>query len=398
MQDGSRDSLLIVSTSYPEKGDGSEAAGAFVADLVSELSRHHPVRVVAPGAHAGEIRDEGRIRVHRFSSPGRPLSLLTPTNPLHWPAIIATLSSLRAQTLAAASDGRVLHTLALWALPSGWAAEALRRKQGVPYSVWVLGSDIWSLGRIPVVRSMLRRVIQGADHCYSDGLQLGDDAESISARKFSFLPSTRDLQGVRRSSWASAPPFRFIYLGRWHYNKGVDLLLDALELLGDDDWLRIEEIHIAGGGPMEPLVRARVGALRDAGRPVRLSGFLDRGQASGALLAADYLLLPSRIESIPVVFSDALKAGLPIIAMPVGDLPRLMHGGALGPLSTSVTAGAFADALRLALATAPVDYIVTLQSTAPTFDLPSVARKLSRELTGSSSQVDEGGGRGPVES
>ena len=125
-----RDTLLIVTTSYPQRGDGSEAAGAFVADLAASLAERVPVRVVAPGNEAGDKDQRGTVQVRRFSSPGRPLSLLSPARPSDWPAIVGTLRSLRAQTLAAADDGRVAHTLALWALPSGWAAAALFRRRG----------------------------------------------------------------------------------------------------------------------------------------------------------------------------------------------------------------------------------------------------------------------------
>lgn len=351
-----RDTLLIVTTSYPQRGDGSEAAGAFVADFAQAMAEHVPVRVVAPGGVSSADVERGDISVHRYSSPGRPLSLLSPLRPTDWPAIMGTLRSLRAQTLAAADDGRVAHTLALWALPSGWAATALQREQGVPYSVWVLGSDIWSLGRIPGVRSMLRRVIRGATNRFADGLQLAVDAAAIGGKPFEFLPSTRRLDGQRNRPLASAPPYRLLFLGRWHPNKGIDLLLQSLALLDEASWSAIQDVHIAGGGPMEDIVRQRVAGLQSLGRPIRLSGFLDRVQATAALSDADYLLIPSRIESIPVVFSDAMKMQLPVVSMPVGDLPALVRRHAVGTIATGVDAAAFADAVRRTLTRSPSDF------------------------------------------
>ncbi|MBK8122824.1 MAG: hypothetical protein IPK54_04560 [Dokdonella sp.] len=41
--------LVLVTTSFPIAGDGSEAAGSFVSDLVEEVAVKTPVRVVAPG-------------------------------------------------------------------------------------------------------------------------------------------------------------------------------------------------------------------------------------------------------------------------------------------------------------------------------------------------------------
>jgi glycosyltransferase involved in cell wall biosynthesis len=214
--------------------------------------------------------------------------------------------------------------------------------------VWALGSDIWSLGRLPLVRGLLASISRGADAAYADGLQLARDAEALSGRQFEFMPSCRGLRGVRERNVADSPPYRFLYLGRWHVNKGTDLLFDALDALGDSDWRRIAEVHVAGGGPLQDIVEQRTKRLLAAGRPLRLSGFLNRSDAERSLADADRLLLPSRIESIPVVFSDALAYGLPVVSMPIGDLPDLLSGGG-GWLARDVGAEAFADAIRASL-------------------------------------------------
>ncbi|MFC4528481.1 glycosyltransferase [Dyella halodurans] len=281
------------------------------------------------------------------------MSLLSPSRLTDWPAIVKTLAAMRAETFAANSDGRVGHVLAFWVLPSGWAAMGVSRRFGVPYSLWALGSDIWSLGRIPGIRTVLKHVIGGASFRFADGLRLGDDAEQISGHPFAFLPSARRLNKLRAQPLASSPPFRFLFLGRWHVNKGIDLLLEALTLLDDGAWARISEVHIAGGGPLEELVRCRVDDLLRKGRPVRLSGFLGREAAEDALGNADFLLLPSRVESIPVVFSDAMKMQLPVVSMPVGDLPGLISEYGVGVLANAISAPAFAQAVEGALSMSP---------------------------------------------
>lgn len=381
----SRDTLLIVTTSYPDQRDGSEAAGAFVADLAGHLAQHLPVRVVAPGRVVGPCAaSPGEVSVSRFASPGKPLSLLSPTRPGDWPDILRTLSSLRAQTLAADSDGRVKHVLALWVLPSGWAAAAVARSSGIPYTVWALGSDIWSLGRLPLVRSILARVIRGANGRFADGLQLAQDASAIARLSFEFLPSTRQLAGARaRSGEPGTAPYRVIFLGRWHPNKGVDLLLDALDRLEEADWLRLREVHIAGGGPMESAVQARVKALKLQGRPIRLSGYLDTVAASAAIAESDWLLIPSRIESIPLVFSDAMKLGCPVVSMPVGDLKVLIESEpSCGVVAADVTAASFARALSHALQQSPADYDAGIAIAAKRFDLESIACRILSTIHG----------------
>lgn len=375
-----RDTLLIVTSSYPIRNDGSEAAGAFVADMAEALARHCPVKVVAPGAIAGSSERTGDIHVRRYAAPGQPLSLLSPTSPSDWPSIARTLHSLKAETLAAAADGDVAHTLAFWALPCGWAAAALKNARGVPYSVWALGSDIWSLGRYPLVRQLLRKTIRSADQRYADGLQLADDASRIGGVPVGFLPSTRKLDVPEARVYAIRPPYRLLFLGRWHPNKGVDLLLDSLDMLEPGAWSLISQVHIAGGGPLADLVFKRVSGLQASGRPVRLSGFLDRQAAGRAFAEADYLLLPSRIESIPVIFSDAMKAGLPVICTPVGDLPRLVKEGRVGRVAEAADPVAFAAAVASGLREPPSSFGEALRVAAKRFDIGAVASQLVADL------------------
>ena len=378
-----RDSLLLLSTSYPEAGDGSEAAGAFVADLAKRLAVSVPVRVVAPGIQPGQTESTGALTVRRFASAGRPLSLLSPTNPQDWLDIFRTLRSLRAQTLASNSDGRVAHVVALWVLPSGWAAAALARKHGIGYSVWALGSDIWSLGKFPMVRTLLRRVIRGARHRFADGLKLAQDAGALSGTSFEFLPSTRDVP-LRASTRGGAHAQRLLFLGRWHPNKGIDLLLEALGMLDETTWQRLSEVHVAGGGPLEPDVRQRVAELQAKGRPVRLSGFLAADAAHAAIARADWLLIPSRVESIPVVFSDAMKLGCPVVSMPVGDLRQLVSNEpACGIVASEVTARSFAVAIARALAGSPTRFQAGVVRAAARFDLDAVASRILEAAFGS---------------
>jgi glycosyltransferase involved in cell wall biosynthesis len=376
----SRDTLLIVTTSYPMASDGSEAAGSFVADFAKAMTRYMPVRVVGPGLVEGIDISCDAVTVRRFASASKPLSLLSPLKPWHWFSIVRILYSLRAQTLAADSDGRIKHILALWVLPSGWAARVLARSSNIPYSVWALGSDIWSLGRLPVIREILAQVCSEADTAYADGLQLATDGEKISGRPFVFLPSSRLFGAVRTKAVAHKPPFRFVFLGRWHRNKGIDILMDALGKLTDADWRSIDEVHIAGGGPLHELVHDAVNALKLKGRAIRISGYLDREHAAEALSSADRLLLPSRVESIPVIFSDAMTCGLPVVAMPVGDLPVLI-GTDIGWLAPNVSVSGFLQAIR--------DSLIgqhnpnAFACIANKFDINATTFKLSRRMNGS---------------
>jgi glycosyltransferase involved in cell wall biosynthesis len=369
--------IVLVTTSYPDAEAGSEAAGGFVADFARELSDHARVTVVAATGADSSVRKEGALSVHRFKVPRWPLSLLRPYWPGDWLPVIETLKrGSRALDDVFVTD-RPDYVFALWALPSGHWARRMARKHGVPYGTWALGSDIWSLGRVPVLRGYLGRVLADATHRFADGLQLQRDVEALCSRTCEFLPSSRKLVGSGQDPVAANAPYRLAFLGRWHPNKGIDILLRALDRLSDEDWSRISEFRINGGGPLHDETHAGVGRLRDAGRPVSLGGYLDKDEAVALLEWADYVVLPSRIESIPVIFSDAAQLRRPLIATPVGDLPELLGTHDCGVLAKSADSDALTEAIRQATRTSAASYVTGIDNVVQQFDVAATARRVT---------------------
>lgn len=362
--------LVLVTTSFPVHGDGREAAGAFVADLAEELALELPVRIVAPGPRSFQEEWARGVEVYRYRAPDVPLSTLRPWRPRDAVAVASVLASGKRAVARAVAGGPTKHILALWALPSGSWARAVSHATGIPYSVWTLGSDIWVLGRIPVIRGRLMRVLADADTCFSDGLLLADDTRRLGGRDVEFLASSRRLIAQRPELPRATPPYRLVFLGRWHVNKGVDVLMEALGRLNDEDWSRIEEVRIFGGGPLEPTVVSAATRLNAAGRPVHVGGYLDKAAVIQEISVADYLLIPSRVESIPVVFSDAMKLGCPVICSPVGDLPELVHQEGVGLCARAAGDSiAFAEVIREALRQSPRSFTAGLAPTAARFSL-----------------------------
>jgi len=100
-----------------------------------------------------------------------------------------------------------------------------------------------------------------------------------------------------------------------------------------------------------PLAQAVEAMLKSRGRDARLVAFHGRPQEELALAmsAADVLLLPSFHEGSPNVVKEALAAGLPVVAAPVGDCAERLVGvtpGAVVPREPS----AFASAVESVLA------------------------------------------------
>jgi glycosyltransferase involved in cell wall biosynthesis len=376
---GNLDSLdyhvVMISTSFPDLNyqPGGDLAGAFSADFASQLAKHANVTVIAPSGR-NIVEKMGDVTIRRFAVPSLPLSLLKPYNPGHWPKIIATLKAGQNALRQVVEETPVNHIFALWALPSGYWARSVMRSKGIQYSIWSLGSDVWVLGKVPVVKGILRRVLLDAGARFADGFVLKQDIENICGKECLFLPSSRKLPDTGPKQQAEQPPYKLAFLGRWHPHKGVDLFLDSLSVLSEEDWSKIKEIRVCGGGPLEDAVKIAVNELKKAGRPVALEGYLNRQEAADLYHWADYLVLPSRIESIPVIFSDCMQGRLPLISTPIGDLPRLMEEYKVGVLAEDVTAPALAQAISRALSGSPAAFSGGLDKALEQFDVTAAAR------------------------
>ncbi len=103
-------------------------------------------------------------------------------------------------------------------------------------------------------------------------------------------------------------------VGRLHPQKGYDVLLEALPLLGD------AVVAVAGDGPLAAELRARAPQVRWLGR---------RTDVADLYAAADVVVLPSVWEARSLTAQEALRAGRPLVATDVGGLRELVGDGAV---------------------------------------------------------------------
>jgi glycosyltransferase involved in cell wall biosynthesis len=118
-------------------------------------------------------------------------------------------------------------------------------------------------------------------------------------------------------------------IGAVTFDKGHDVLLDALETVSDLAW----HCECVGSLEREPGFVERLrrrslnGGLRGrVGFPGPRTGIdVDRSYA-----AADLLVLPSRAETYGMVVTEALARGLPVVAADVGGVTEALGHGADG--------------------------------------------------------------------
>ena len=137
------------------------------------------------------------------------------------------------------------------------------------------------------------------------------------------LPSSTEPRGLGLSA---------LFFGRLSAEKGVRTVLEAARLAPDIP------VVIAGGGPLEPEVRAA---------PVTYLGRLDQDGLSGALDDAAFSLAPSEwYENQPFAVLEAFAAGRPVVATRIGGLPEIVRDEVTGLLVSPHSPVELAAAMR----------------------------------------------------
>lgn len=137
-----------------------------------------------------------------------------------------------------------------------------------------------------------------------------------------FYPGLRDeyRQQIRRELGVDDGEFLLLFMGGLWREKGVDRLLEAMEIIADPD------IHLAivGSGDTES-----VAEFMPDGYPENIH-FTGHQQPEGYFGAADAFVLASRVEGLPLVMVEAAASGLPLIVTPVGGSGALVEEDVTG--------------------------------------------------------------------
>jgi len=124
-------------------------------------------------------------------------------------------------------------------------------------------------------------------------------------------------------------PLQLLFVGNFARRKGIESLLAALPRAERD-----LELHAVTNDLAAPQPGVHVHRGLAAGTPEMTDRFRQ----------ADVFVLPSRADAVPWVVVEAMAAGLPVVATPVGAIPELIgDAGVLVPVDDT---DALADALR----------------------------------------------------
>lgn len=126
----------------------------------------------------------------------------------------------------------------------------------------------------------------------------------------------RTLRGqreeVRNSLGLAAGDMAYLVLARFDWQKGHDILVDALELMQQRGWLSPDlRFLLAGDGPLFEQIHRRVEEA-NLGGSVQFLG--RRTDVARLFNAADMMLAPTRWEGLPIAVLEALALGCPVLA------------------------------------------------------------------------------------
>jgi len=347
--------IHIITSSYPAyPDDPSGTMGLFVRQFALELAAMGHSVIVQPVARKKEYFPDPGVTIVPTPWKGgdqelASMSLMSPKN--WWYFLLLFINGIK-NTIKINDKYKIDRTLCMLVVPSGIFGVAGKLKNKTPYDVWILGSDIWKVRKIPFLgKFIISRVARFSDRVFADGLQLCQDVENITGEPCELLHSSRKLPVPQEQLFLSdsLKIRHFLFVGRYHINKGPDLLIKAINLLPRDVRESVR-IHMFGLGPMQAQLQSMISEmkLQDC---ISLHGPIEAQEFSDYLQSVSFLVIPSRIESIPVVFSDALQIGTPIISMPVGDLGGIIKQHRCGIVAMDTNPEALAVSIEESLST-----------------------------------------------
>lgn len=182
---------------------------------------------------------------------------------------------------------------------------------------------------------------------------------------------SRDTAQVDFGWWDENIPhiIRLVAAGRLTYQKGFDLLIEAIAICRDPS---LQLVLLGDGTARDEL--QRLTAEHGLASQVRFVGFQKNPYPFFA--NADAFILSSRFEGFPNVVLEALACGTPVIATPApGGVKEILEGLGGCVLAESISA----EALAKAMASFTAGYRISPEAVAP-YSVASIVRKYEEVL------------------
>jgi len=315
--------LLFVSPLPPPTGGISNW---MVAVRESALAERWEIRVVNSSPSAADVTGHSRLRLGRVADALRILR-----------QVVVALVRFRPAAVH-------VNTSYFWAFLRDGFVIRLARLAGARTLLHLRGGDFpeWAEGASAGWRSFILATLRKTDRviALTAHTQHWLEAE-VGADRVRYLPNfvRLDAQGAPPDRSARSGPVQVLFVGWMLEAKGVRELLAAARGLPDARFTFV--------GPEEPSFTATIAdEVRALGDRVRVLPAQPREEIFRLYREADVFVLPTWREGFPNVVIEAMAAGLPVIATPVGAIPEAIEDGKSGVLVPVRDAAALEAALR----------------------------------------------------
>jgi glycosyltransferase involved in cell wall biosynthesis len=349
--------VLLLVTGYPSSSDSQR--GIFNMRSARRLAATVTMTIVhlrswRPGLPFLEVERDGNLTIRRLSIPQFHLGARFADRTLHWN--IQTLIHfgwLGARHLMPSHD--VIHSVGAVSAASvgcDWS-----RRTGMAHVVQAIGDD---------VNTFLPQYANAGWinwHRRVDGVACNSHA--LQQKLLSLYPFLENIHTVCRGvdlkefsptgessgNFAECPGVRFLFLGGFPFDrtygrnpKGGQTLMAAWEL-ADSKGIGTSAFLTIGGPNLDSSALQKWRAGLKHPESVQIAGAIPPTGVPNWLRGCDAVLIPSLVEGMPNLATEAAACGKPVIARPAGGLPEIVQHGRTGLLFESTEPQDWAEIL-----------------------------------------------------
>jgi glycosyltransferase involved in cell wall biosynthesis len=139
------------------------------------------------------------------------------------------------------------------------------------------------------------------------------------------LPPVPALAASQVAPYETRPNL-ILFLGRLEVSKGIFDLLEAVAAVR----AALPDVRLVCAGDGQRIAVARYAERLGIADAVKFTGWVGPSGKRALLETAAVFALPSYDEALPFGLCEAMAAGLPVVASPVGGVPEVVTDGASG--------------------------------------------------------------------
>jgi glycosyltransferase involved in cell wall biosynthesis len=311
--------LIFSFVYYPRFIGGAEIAVKEITDRIHQDTVEFEMITLRVDSDLPKVEKIGNILVHRIGIPG-----FLAVNKYLYPF----LSALKGYHLYRKSPYDL--AWAIMANYSGFGALFFKLfHMKVPFLLTLQEGDPidYILKCVKPVAPIFKMIFTHADRIQAISKYLADFAKSMGAKcpvevvpngvdttHFSQRFPARDLEELKRELGKAEGDVLLVTAGRLVVKNGTQDIIDSLLHLPEN-----VKLLIIGSGYEEKMLKKRVASVGLDKRVIFL-GFVDHESLPQYLQASDIFIRPSISEGFGNSFVEAMAAGVPVIATPVGGI------------------------------------------------------------------------------